>query len=614
MLNKLKICLFLLLAGILFSAVPAFAGQPGGRLRTELYFDSRIGKYVEVAASQVLVKFKPSVSAQSVAALNAAHGTTVVSQLSALGVYKLSGAASVEGLVRAYSADPSVEYAEPNFIYVPMSTTPDDPYFSQQWGLTNIKAPQTWDIQKGTSEVIIAVVDSGLDLSHEDLQNRVYTGFRWNYNDSNTDVTDLYGHGTHVAGIIGAETNNGIGVAGVTWDCKIMILKVFDVNGTGDTMDILSNAVMDAANHHAKVINMSLGGTSFSSTFNSALQTVHGQGCVLVASAGNEGDSTIKYPASYDNVISVAAVDRYDVRASYSNYNAYVDVSAPGGQGSLHSSNRVLSTLPSYHFTLQNDGYYNNYDSLQGTSMSTPFVSGFAGLIFSQHPTWAPASVEALIFSSVDHLGSGAAGTRNDQYGYGRINMYKAFDVGPPAPPSAPAAQQNRNQVSLNWTASTQSNLERYLIYRSSAQAGPYTLTASVDATQTSYTDTVTQEGAYYYKVSALDAAGLESALTAATAVTVAFTLADVYVYPNPVLLVPSAEVVFGGLKGNETIRLYTMTGEFITSTRLQGAVQWQWNARNAAGKAVAPGIYLYLLSNPAGDKRVGKIAAIGKI
>jgi thermitase len=589
----------------------AFAGQASGSLRIEQYFDARIGKYVDVAAGQVLVKFKPSVSAQAAKASNTAAGAVVITRLPGVDAYQVAGELTVEQLLKAYKADPSVEYVEPNFIYYPMSTTPNDPSFSSQWGLDNIKAPQSWDVQKGTNEVIIAVIDSGADMNHEDLKARVVTGYNYNGDNPTNDTTDLYGHGTHVAGIVGATTNNGLGVAGVTWNCRLMILKVFDANGQGDTVSILVNALAYAADNGAKVANMSLAGPSYSSTFYNGVQYAHGKGCVIVAAAGNDGDTTINYPASYDNVISVAAVDRNDLRTTYSDANAYVDVCAPGGSGSAHSSDRIFSTMPSYHVTKNNDGYYNDYDTMQGTSMASPFVAGFAGLIYSQNPSWTNTQVENLIFSSVDHLGAGAAGSRNDQYGYGRINIYKAFNTPPPAPPTALLSSHTRGGVTLTWTASSTSNLERYLIYRSLSAAGPYTLVASADAAQTSCQDLVTQEGTYYYKVSALDASGLEGTLSAQTSITVTIGIADAYVYPNPLVLGASAEAVFGGLSGNEIIRIYTLAGELVNSKQLQGAQQWNWHATNAAGKGIARGVYLYLITRPDGAKRVGKIAVV---
>jgi len=707
--NKIKIFL-ILVAGIFLFGLAAFAGQPGS-IKTEKYFDPTLGKYIDVVAGQILVKFKPSISSQSISALNSANNVRVITRLPNLGVYNLSGEKSVAELLAAYDpkTNPNVEYAEPNHLCVGLSTTPNDPSFNQQWGLTNIKAPQTWDIQKGSSSVIIAVVDSGVDLNHEDLKNRVIYGH--DYVDGDEVPSDELGHGTHVAGIIGAQTNNSLGVAGVNWDCRLLIIRVLNSANYGTAANFAAG-VNYAADHGAKVINLSLAldpPNVPNTTMNDAVQYAHGQGCVLVAAAGNNGDTSVCYPASCDNVISVAAVDQYDNRASYSNANAFVDVCAPGGMGTggaLHSPTRIYSTMPSYHVTKNGEGFYNNYDYMHGTSMAAPFVAGFAGLIFAQNPTWTNTSVKDLILSSVDHLGSGAAGTRNDIFGYGRINLYKAFNTTPPAPPTSPTSRQygyqvilgwtasptsnlekyyvyrslsaagpftlvgstaatalsytdtvtqsgtyyysisavdaaglesalsgqtsltvtftlpapptsptsrqNDHQVIVGWTASTQANIEKYYVYRSLAAAGPFTLIASTAATTLSYTDTVTQPGTYYYKISAMDALGLESPQTTATSIMVVFAIADINVYPNPLVITTGAALTFTSLSGNETIRIYTISGELVLSTTLTSGTTWNWNARNTANKLVARGVYLYLITRPNGEKRVGKVAVIG--
>ncbi|HTY13051.1 MAG TPA: S8 family peptidase [Candidatus Omnitrophota bacterium] len=599
MINRLKA--LLILAAIFFSASASFGAIP-----TQIYFDTRSGKTVEVAAGRILVKFKPAVSASSINSINQIAGASVVTRLPEVGAMEISSGATVDQLLAAYKADPNVEYAEPDFIYPPMSTIPNDTYFSRQWGLVNIKAPQAWDIQKGSASVIIAILDSGVDTTHPDLSTRVYAGH--NYIDNNNDVTDLFGHGTHLAGIIGAETDNAVGIAGTTWGCRMMIQKVFDASGGGDTASILAQALIDAANAGARVINMSLGGATYSATFDNAVQYAHGKGCVIVASAGNTGDNTVSYPASFNNVISVAAVDRYDNRAAYSSYNAFVDVCAPGGYDSMHGPGMIYSTTPTYYFTKQASGYYNNYDYMQGTSMAAPFVAGFAGLIFSQNPTWTNTQVENLIISSVDHLGTAG---RNDYYGYGRINMYKAFNTTPPSPPATPALTQDRHRITVSLSAGGQQNLEEFLIYRSGSAAGPFSLIGTADASATSYEDDVTQEGTYYYETGLVDAAGLISGLSAAASITVSFSLDDIYIYPNPLTTGTTAEVNFGGLAGDENIRIYTISGQFMASGFPQGQTQWKWNARNFAGNQAARGIYLYLISRPGGQKRVGKIAIL---
>ena len=706
----------LLLAGIFFLAFAAFASPSDDSIKTEQYFDPAQNKIIDVVAGQILVKYKSEISksSSSIKALNTDYQVRVVKQLPQIGVEALETKdpeISVADLIEAYQKDPNVEFACPNHLCRLESTTPNDPELAKQWGLTNIKAPQTWDIQKGSSSVIIGVVDSGADFTHEDLTNRVVAGH--DYIDGDNNPVDGYGHGTHVAGIIGAQANNSVGIAGVNWDCRLLITRVFSDTGTGSSADI-ANAIIWSADNGAKVINLSLSilpaGQTNDAVRDAVIYAHNTKGCVLVAAAGNDNLNVTCYPAGYAGVISVAAVDQYDIRASYSNYSSAVDVCAPGGLGtggSLHSLTRVYSTMPSYDcYKTVNDGYYKNYDTMHGTSMATPFVVGFAGLLFAQNPTWNNASVEAKIMESVDHLGSGAAGTRNDYYGYGRINMYKAFNTAPPAPPTSPTSRQYNHQVILGWTASPTSNLEKYYIYRSSSAAGPFTLVGSTDATNLSYTDTVTQEityyyeiravdaadlesvlsaqtsltisfalpapptsptsrqndhqvivgwtastqanidkyyiyrslaaagpftlvgstaattlsytdtvtqpGTYYYKISAVNALGLESTQTTATSIMVVFAIADIYIYPNPLVVTAGAALTFASLSGNETIRIYTISGELVLSTTPSSGTTWNWNAKNTAGKLVARGVYIYLITRPNGEKRVGKVAVIG--
>lgn len=618
MTNKIKV-LLLLLTWIIFLGLSAFAEDP---IKTEKYFDPKLGKTIEVVAGEILVKFISGVRPQTINALNAEKNVKIIKRLPTLGVSVLSSedpGVTVEELLKAYQTEDAkkyVEYAEPNYICSAHFTSPNDPNLSKQWGLSNIKALQAWDVQQGSNTVIIAVVDSGIDLNHPDLKNRMMAGY--DYIDNDNDPSDAYGHGTHVAGILGAQTNNLVGIAGVNWDCRIMPVRVLGSDGTG-TADKFALGVKYAADNGAKVINMSLGlnNGAFSTPLNDEIQAAYNtHGCIIVASAGNENNNIIMYPAGCDNVISVAALDQNDNRADYSNYNSKVDVSAPGGLGtggSLHSLTRIYSTMPTYEVYMTTvRGFSKDYDTMHGTSMAAPFVSGFAGLLFAHNPTWTNASVEAKILASVDHLGTGAAGTRNDYYGYGRINMYKAFSTTPPTPPTAPVATQSRNQVVVAWTASTNTNVEKYYIYRSTSATGTFTLVGSTAATSLTYTDTITAAGTYYYKVSAVDAAGLESSQTTAASVTVVFTIDTITIYPNPFVIRTGSTLTFDGLNGTETIRLYTISGEQVIAVTISGATSWNWNGRNTGNKQVARGVYLYLITRPTGEKRVGKFAVIG--
>jgi thermitase len=221
-----------------------------------------------------------------------------------------------------------------------------------------------------------------------------------------TGYEDDNGHGTHTAGTAGAAANNGVGIAGVAYNTKIMALKVCNAAGTCSTSDVAS-AVNYARMNGAKVISMSLGSSGNSATLQTAVANAWNAGLVLVASAGNNGNSTLNYPAAYSQVISVAATDAADRKASFSNTNADVELAAPG-----------VSVLAPY-----NNG---GYRYLSGTSMSAPHVAGLAALLFGQHPTWTNAAVRNQMDQCSDDLG---AGGRDTSFGFGRINLGRALGV-----------------------------------------------------------------------------------------------------------------------------------------------------------------------------------------
>jgi len=249
----------------------------------------------------------------------------------------------VMSAVEEYRRDPSVESAEPN--YIRKIFTPDDPFYitgpspdnsQNQWALYKIwlgsleAGNSGWNIETGTNEVKVAVIDTGVNYNHEDLKTRVDSLEGYDFVNSDPDPIDDNGHGTHVSGIIGAQTYNGKGVAGVDWNCRIIPIKAFDAGGQGDDATTIIPAIIWAVSMEADVINMSFGATkpgllapwiSYAATSD----------CVLVAASGNSNSSSPSYPAAFDHVISVAATDPYDHKASYSNFGSWIDVSAPGG-------------------------------------------------------------------------------------------------------------------------------------------------------------------------------------------------------------------------------------------------------------------------------------------
>lgn len=355
---------------------------------------------------RIVVKLKEGISSAYMAQLHASQKAMVVGEIPQIGVQILSvPSGEVEARIAAYRADPRVEYAEPDYIAQPVYE-PNDPYYGDgtQWGPQKIQASLAWNLCTGDPNVIIAVIDSGVDPNHPDLAGKLVTGY--NFLDGSTDTTDDYGHGTHVAGIAAAATDNGVGIAGVAFNSQIMPLKVYN-KYTSPLYSRIASAMTYAADHGAKVINVSLGNYSSSSSLQSAVNYAWNAGCVLVGSAGNNSRSDPFYPAAYDNVVGVSATDQNDVKASWSNYGAQVAVAAPG---------------VSIYSTYWNGGSI--YAYMSGTSMAAPHVAGLTALLFAQDDTRSNATVRSLIEDTADDLGD--AGW-DQYYGYGRINAYRAL-------------------------------------------------------------------------------------------------------------------------------------------------------------------------------------------
>ena len=365
-------------------------------------------------SGEILVGFRQGTTLVDIAQLNTAHGAALIDAIPQLRVVRVRiPKGSDEGRVAAaYQRNPHVQYAEPDYI-ASVLNTPNDPYFTggYQWNMAKVQASSAWDVTTGSASVAVAILDTGVDLSHPDLQGKVVASV--NFSDSST-VNDLNGHGTHLAGIVGAATNNSQGVAGLGYNTTVMNVKVMGDNGTGG-YSWVAQGVVWAADHGAKVINMSLGAEFGSSTLEDAINYAWGKGVVVVAAAGNNASSTPFYPAAYPNVIAVASTDYNDHLVSSSDYGDWVDVAAPGAS--------IWSTLP-------ND----RYDSRSGTSMASPHVAGLAGLVFTQvvdsnADGRLNDEVRSCIEQNADNIGVAGIGS-------GRINAYKAVLCSsmPPAP------------------------------------------------------------------------------------------------------------------------------------------------------------------------------------
>jgi thermitase len=374
----------------------------------------------ECIPGEFLVKYKSGATSAAVSAASQNVGGEVVDSFDFIGVklVKTSPDKNSAETVGALQASDGVEYAECNY-RVFIVATPNDPLFSQQWGFTKISAPAAWDRITQASNVTVAMIDTGISLSHPDLQANLWTNPAPTFGDvhganfvpatptGNPD--DDNGHGTHTAGTVGAVTNNAVGVAGTAWRVNLMALKFLDAGGTGAISNAI-RAVNYGIQHKADIMSNSWGGGGFSQALSDAINAANQAGILFVAAAGNStknNDANAFYPCNYNlpNVICVAATDQNDNLATFSNFGAKsVHLGAPGVS--------ILSTLPS-----------GNYGTLSGTSMATPHVSGAAALLKGAFPTWQAADLKQQILATVDPLASLQGKTVTG----GRLNLGRAL-------------------------------------------------------------------------------------------------------------------------------------------------------------------------------------------
>ncbi|MFJ7747967.1 S8 family serine peptidase [Peribacillus sp. NPDC097295] len=309
-------------------------------------------------------------------------------------------------LIEKLEEQKKVEYAEPNYLFEKMGS-PTDPMYTKQWHHQKIGTKAAWKKTMGSKEVIVAIIDDGIDRSHEDLKGKIYKGYDAVRERKN--ILPEGQHGTHVAGIIAGSANNQVGGTGVAPTIKIMPINVFD-GLYADTVDMIE-AIHYAVQNGADIINLSLGETYYSKALNNAVQEAYKKGVLIIAASGNEGDKKKSnkrvYPAAFSHVISVGATTSKDKRAPYSNYDSSLDITAPG--------DNILSTFP-------ND----KYAYMSGTSMATPVVTGVAALIWSNEPKLSRSAVEYRLYDSAVDLGTKG---KDLYYGNGRVNAKKALEM-----------------------------------------------------------------------------------------------------------------------------------------------------------------------------------------
>jgi subtilisin family serine protease len=389
-----KLCKFSLQVVLIVAVTLAF-----GLAGSSLAWANNGNKFVP---GELLIQVKPGVSKGKIDTLLKAHGAATSGEIETIRIRKINVSDhALEKVKGALEKNPNISFVENNYL-AEAADVPNDERYPSQWHLPKISAPDGWDLNTGAETVPIAIIDSGVDPTHPDLRDKLIAGY--NFLGNNTDTQDVRGHGTAVAGSAAAMTDNGTGIAGVAWNNPIMPLVVLNADDYATYYDI-ARAINYAADNGVRIMNISIGGSSASSTLQNAVNYAWNKGAVIFACAHNYSTETPYYPAACANVVAVSATTSSDTRASFSNYGDWVDISAPGVA--------ILTT---------NRG--GGYGSWSGTSFSSPITAGVAALILSANPSLTNAQVVDILTQTADDLGT----TGFDKYfGYGRVNAFQSI-------------------------------------------------------------------------------------------------------------------------------------------------------------------------------------------
>ncbi len=402
MLRKLSLPLLLVVLSIASFAQPTHA-TPTGSAQTVIV---RLSPQIILAADATLAVRPTTADAGHLAhTLASLHASAAESILPGAYLIHYRAARTPEQVAALLAALPGVIYAEPNSTRQ-ISRSPNDPALGEQWALTNIQAHDAWGLTTGSEAVVIAVIDTGVDANHEDLRGQVLPGYNTITRTSNT--ADDNGHGTAVAGLIAARTNNSKGIAGMCWNCRILPIKALNQRGSGDDASV-ARGIVWATDNGAQIINLSLGGTRRSTLIHEAVQYATNRGLLVIAASGNEQQqgNPISYPAGYPEVLAVSSTGNTDTITGFANTGDYIDLAAPGVG--------LWTTLP-------ND----EYGSPNGTSFSSPYVAGTAGLVRAVRPDLAGMAIKCILEASADDQG---APGKDQEYGWGRLNAFRAVQL-----------------------------------------------------------------------------------------------------------------------------------------------------------------------------------------
>lgn len=519
------------------------------------------------ASGRILVSPRPGLPAAAFNKIIKSHGANASRKLNGINVYVVEMPPGREqAMAQALARHPNMKFAEVDGA-VSMQMIPSDTYYPNAWHLPIIQAPAAWDMATG-SGITIAILDGGVESTHPDLAAHIVPG--WNFYDNNSNTSDVNGHGTKVAGVAAALGDNAMGVTGGAWNAKIMPMRISDPAGNLTYYSIIANSLTWAADHGARVANISYI-ISQVATVQNAAQYMRNKGGVVVASAGNTGalDSTPDTPT----ILTVAATDSADQRASWSAYGPVVDVAAPGVG--------IWTTTAG-----------GGYGAVSGTSFSSPLTAGVVALMLSANPALQPSQVDSILTSTADDLGTPG---RDDYYGYGRINAYRAVSAAKAAvtadtqPPTvaitSPGGGTVAGIVTVNVSAADNIGVTQVDLYAGGALvasdiAAPYSF---------SWDSTSRADGLTSLVAKAYDAAGNVASSTLSVSVGNTTPTADV---TPPVVSIgnPSNGAT---VSGNVSINVNASDNVALSGVSLyvdgalkatgNGALSYNWNSRKAS-------------------------------